>query len=82
MLIAFPLLVQLANGPATGDWRALDGTTFTTAPDAGVLLFTRATLIPSLAVGWRRMHDIDKSGPWVLFDLIPIVGWIVFLIVA
>lgn len=80
LLFAFPLLVQLANGLATGDWRTLDGTVVTTAPDAIVLLFSLATLIPSLAVGWRRMHDIDKSGLWVLFGLIPIVGWVVFLI--
>lgn len=80
MLFAFPLLVQLANGSVTGDWRTPDGTTFTTAPDAIVLLFTLATLVPSLAVGWRRMHDINKSGLWVLFGFIPIVGWIVFLV--
>ncbi len=80
LLFAFPLIVQLANGLATGDWRAPDGSTFTTAPDAIVLLFSLATLIPSLAIGWRRMHDIDKSGLWVLFGFIPIVGWVVFLI--
>jgi uncharacterized membrane protein YhaH (DUF805 family) len=37
--------------------------------------FSLATLLPSIAVGTRRLHDIDKSG-WVqLLGLIPIIGW-------
>ena len=28
-----------------------------------------ATLVPTLAVGWRRMHDIGRSGWWVVFPL-------------
>ena len=39
-----------------------------------------AILVPSLAVSWRRLHDIGKSGLWALLDLIPIVGWIILLI--
>lgn len=45
-----------------------------------VTLFSLATLIPSLAVCWRRMHDIGKSGAWVFISLIPLVGWIFALI--
>ncbi len=29
-------------------------------------IFAIATLIPSLAVTWRRFHDINKSGWWCL----------------
>ena len=43
-------------------------------------LFTLATLVPSLAVIWRRMHDIGKCGAWCLVVLIPLVGWIFALI--
>ena len=43
-------------------------------------LFSLATLIPSLAVAWRRMHDIGKSGVWNLLVLIPLVGSIILLI--
>lgn len=35
--------------------------------------FVIASLIPSLAVGARRLHDIDKSGWWLLLSIIPIV---------
>ncbi len=39
-----------------------------------------ATLVPSLAVGARRLHDTDRSGWWQLLWIIPIIGWIVVII--
>jgi len=33
-----------------------------------------ATIIPSVAVSVRRLHDVDKSGWWLLIGLIPIIG--------
>ena len=40
-------------------------------------LFTLATLLPSLAVTARRLHDIGKTGWWQLAWLvIPLVAWI------
>ena len=35
--------------------------------------------IPSLAVTIRRLHDIDKSGWWILISIVPIVGLILFI---
>lgn len=43
-------------------------------------LFLLATFIPSLAVAIRRLHDIGKSGWWLLISLIPLVGTIVLII--
>ncbi len=50
----------------------------------GVLgsLFALAMVIPSIAVGVRRLHDIGKSGWWQLIALIPILGWVVLLVWA
>jgi uncharacterized membrane protein YhaH (DUF805 family) len=45
-------------------------------------IFTLATLLPAISVSVRRMHDIDKSGWFVLINLIPIVGWIIFIVWA
>jgi uncharacterized membrane protein YhaH (DUF805 family) len=45
-------------------------------------LFTLAVLLPSLAVGVRRLHDIDKSGWFLLVWFIPIIGWIVMIVWA
>lgn len=50
----------------------------------GVYFFNRiyglAVLIPSLAVGVRRLHDTNRSGLWLLIGLVPVVGFIVLLI--
>lgn len=44
------------------------------------LLFLLAILVPSLAVGARRLHDTDRSGWWLLIGLIPLIGAIVLLV--
>jgi uncharacterized membrane protein YhaH (DUF805 family) len=36
-------------------------------------------VLPSLAAGARRMHDIDKSGWWLLIGIIPILGALVLI---
>jgi len=43
-------------------------------------LFGLAILIPSIAVGIRRLHDTDRSGWWLLIALVPIIGAIVLLV--
>jgi uncharacterized membrane protein YhaH (DUF805 family) len=43
-------------------------------------IYALAVLIPSIAVGVRRLHDRDKSGWWLLILLIPLIGAIVILV--
>ena len=43
-------------------------------------LYSLAVLLPSLAVGARRLHDTGKSGWWLLLSLIPLVGAIILLV--
>ncbi len=50
-----------------------------TSPLLGAL-YSLAVLLPSLAVGVRRLHDTDRTGWWLLIGLIPIVGEIVLLV--
>lgn len=38
------------------------------------------TLIPSIAITVRRLHDSGKSGWWLLLNFIPYIGWFVILI--
>lgn len=41
-----------------------------------------ALLIPSIAIGVRRLHDISKSGWFLLLALIPIVNlYLIYLLV-
>ena len=43
-------------------------------------IYSLAVLIPSIAVGIRRLHDTDRSGWWLLIFFIPFLGWIAGLI--
>ena len=61
----FTFLVSMATGIIS---EALSG------------LFSLAVLLPSLAVGARRLHDTDRSGWFLLLWFIPVLGWIVLLI--
>lgn len=45
-------------------------------------IYSLAVLIPSIAIGVRRLHDIGRTGWWMLLCLVPIVGWIVLIIFA
>ena len=42
-------------------------------------IFNLGTILPSIAVACRRLHDIDRSGWWQLLVFIPILGWLVLL---
>ena len=42
------------------------------------LIFNLATMLPCLAVSVRRLHDINKSGWWVLISL-TIIGVLLLL---
>ena len=45
------------------------------------LIYDLAVLLPSLGVCVRRLHDVGKSGWFILISLIPIVGaiWLIVL---
>jgi uncharacterized membrane protein YhaH (DUF805 family) len=45
-------------------------------------VFGLAMIVPSLAVAVRRLHDIGRTGWWVLIGLVPLVGAIVLLVFA
>lgn len=45
-------------------------------------IFVLANILPSISVGVRRMHDIGKSGWWLLINIIPLIGPIVFIVFA
>jgi len=46
------------------------------------ILYSLAVIVPNIAIGIRRMHDINKSGFWILVGIIPFIGWIWFIILA
>ena len=62
----------------------IDGVTGSLSAEAGIGLlsgiYALGVLIPSIAVGVRRLHDTNRSGWWLLIALIPIIGAIVLLV--
>ena len=76
-LISFVVLVALVVADiAMG--------TFSEDARIGLLsgLYALAILIPSIAVTMRRLHDTNRSGWWVLLNLIPYLGSLVILVLA
>lgn len=62
----------------------IDGVTGTYNAGAGMGIlsgiFILAILIPSLSVSVRRLHDIDRTGWWLLIGFIPLIGGLVLFI--
>jgi len=46
------------------------------------ILYALAVFVPGLAVSVRRLHDVGKSGWYLLIVLIPIAGAIWFLVLT
>ena len=43
-------------------------------------LISLVLLLPSIAVGVRRLHDTGRSGWWLLIALVPIAGLVVLIV--
>jgi len=76
LLVSIPLnfVDQLLVAPALGYESFQEAT-----PQFLSWLFSLAILLPSIAVAVRRMHDLNKSGWWVLIAFIPILGILLIL---
>lgn len=46
------------------------------------MIYSLGVLVPSIAVGIRRLHDTDRSGWWLLLVMIPLLGWIALLVIT
>ena len=72
-------LVLSILGKAIGVFNVTIGTT---GNETNILsiVYGLALFLPGLAVSVRRLHDVGKSGWMVLINLIPLIGWIWYLI--
>lgn len=43
-------------------------------------IFTLVSLVPSIAIAARRLHDTNRSGWWQLIVIIPLIGAIVLFV--
>ena len=44
------------------------------------IVYSLGVLVPSIAVGARRLHDTGRSGWWLLIGLVPVIGSIVLIV--
>ncbi|MEY4617990.1 MAG: inner membrane protein yhaI [Actinomycetota bacterium] len=75
--VLFTGLVSIALGiinPADADENGFKN------PSVLENLWSLATLVPSLAVSVRRLHDTGKSGANVFWIFLPVIGWIILLV--
>ena len=58
------------------------GSAYALAFIGGALLFifSLGTLIPGIALTWRRLHDANMAGPFFFLSMIPYLGWIALLV--
>jgi uncharacterized membrane protein YhaH (DUF805 family) len=75
--VLFSTIVVLVLGVVDGMLGLFD-------PETGMgllgAIYSLAVLVPSIAVGVRRLHDTDRSGWWLLIAFIPLIGAIVLLV--
>lgn len=59
----------------------IESTVFNTESGYGILttIWGLAIILPSIGVSVRRLHDLDKSGWWLLLSVIPVIGFLVLL---
>lgn len=43
-------------------------------------LYSLVAVIPTLALGFRRLHDIGRSGAWLLISIVPLIGAIILFV--
>jgi uncharacterized membrane protein YhaH (DUF805 family) len=72
----FVVIVDVVAGFMDG----LASTNFSGGYGVFQLLALLALLVPTIAVGVRRLHDTDKSGWFLLLGLIPCVGPITLIV--
>jgi len=72
MFILFNMIIAFAIGFVSGFTEAILGIGKVLSTSTN-LIYTLGILIPSIAVAIRRMHDIGRSGWWILFPVVNLV---------
>lgn len=71
------------GGSTTGDTELTDTSMAAAGAASGgwlTTIFSLATLIPSIAVSVRRLHDLDRTGWWILLPVAPYLLGVVLAI--
>ena len=79
-IIMFIAAVCAANFSRAGHYQQKDIQAFMALGIVTCLIYGLVVMLPTLAVTVRRLHDTGRIGWFMLIQLIPIVGSIVFFI--
>ena len=71
--VVLEAVIFAAGGPRSGN-------AIVTVFGLVLLVFELAVLIPTLAVGFRRLHDTNRSAWWMLISFVPLIGGVVLLV--
>jgi uncharacterized membrane protein YhaH (DUF805 family) len=72
MFFLFNLIIAIAIGFVTGFLGGMLGMGTGLSRTVSII-YSLAVFIPSIAVAIRRMHDLGRSGWWILFPLVNVV---------
>lgn len=73
----FVFILNAAFGVVTPPYSLMDSHSVGTIVSGVVGL---ALFLPGLGLAVRRLHDIGRSGWWLLIGIIPIIGWILLIV--
>ena len=74
--------IDIAIGSGTAETTMSADAGASMSVNMGILsgIYSLAVFLPTLAVSIRRLHDTDHSGWWIFINLIPLIGWIIYLV--
>lgn len=80
IILVLGFIERSVLGSGSADVSTGDGE-FNASFNGGILstIFILASIIPALAVGVRRLHDVDRSGWWLLIGFVPLIGALLLL---
>lgn len=71
MFVLFNLIIAFVLGFVEG---------MVGSPGILSMIYSLAVLVPSIAVSMRRLHDIGRTGWWLLIAFVPLIGAVVLLV--
>ncbi len=77
-LVILAIYIPSLLAARTGHGLRLDAGLMVTIVLAGAWFI--ATIVPTLALAWRRLHDTNRSGWFWLLGFIPTIGWIIMIV--
>jgi uncharacterized membrane protein YhaH (DUF805 family) len=86
IIVAIVLEILAATLGAAGATTNDDGTStpgpLFWLPVVLIIVWGLGTIVPHLALTWRRLHDTNLAGPFFFLGLIPFVGGIIVLVLT